>query len=67
VTASPGQTVYLPYVLTNTGNGTDIFDVSAVDGITGGDTLDAGNISVFRDTNGNGIADPGEPPLTLLV
>jgi len=66
VTASPGQTVYLPYVLTNTGNGTDIFEVSAADGITGGDTLDAGNISVFRDTNGNGIADPGEPELTTV-
>ena len=33
--AAPGETVYLPYRLTNTGNGTDLFDVAAVDGATG--------------------------------
>jgi len=66
-TAAPGQLVYLPYVLTNTGNGTDTFDLSAIDGITGGDVIDAANISVYEDTNGNGVPDAGEPAITSVT
>ncbi len=65
-TGAPGQTVYLPYVLSNTGNGTDVFDVAAASGITGGADLVPANISVFRDTNGNGQPDAGEPQLTSV-
>jgi len=67
VSAAPGQTVYLPYVLTNTGNGTDTFELTALDGITGGDNIDASNITIFEDINGNGEADAGEPAITSLT
>ena len=65
--AAPGQTVYLPYVLTNTGNGTDTFDLTAIDGITGGDAIDAANITIYEDSNGNGEADAGESVVTSLT
>jgi len=57
----------LPYVLTNTGNGTDTFEFNAIDGITGGDTIDAAAITVFHDLNGNGEPDAGEPAVTSLT
>ncbi len=66
-TAAPGQLVYLPYVLTNTGNGTDTFDLSAANGITGGDNIDSANVTVFEDTNGNGVPDAGEPAITSVT
>ncbi len=66
-TAAAGQTVYLPYVLTNTGNGTDVFDVSAVDNISIADSIDAGSIQVFQDTNGSGEPDAGEPTVSSLT
>ena len=67
VAAAPGQTVYLPYVLTNTGNGTDTFDLTALDGITGNDSIDATNITIYEDVNGNGEPDAGELPITSLT
>ncbi|ASJ76600.1 beta strand repeat-containing protein [Granulosicoccus antarcticus] len=69
-TGAPGQTVYLPYVLSNTGNGSDTFDVSAADGITtapGIDTIDADAITIYHDTNGNGQPDSGEPEVSALT
>ncbi len=66
-TASAGQTVYLPFVLTNTGNGTDTYDLSGVNGITGGDSIDSGNITVYHDVNGNGVPDAGELVVSSLV
>ncbi len=70
-TAVAGQVVYLPFTLTNTGNGPDDFAISAANGITGGDDLDAATIEVYRDTSGNGVPDGSEPavaagtPITL--
>ncbi len=68
-TAAPGQLVYLPYVLTNTGNGTDTFDLSAANGITlaGGDDIDSSNITVYNDANGNGVPDAGEPAISSVT
>lgn len=66
-TATPGQTVYLPYVLTNTGNGEDTFNLSAINGITGGDTIDAANITIYEDLNGSGEPDAGEPAITSIT
>ena len=64
VDGAPGQTVNLPYVLTNTGNGTDDFFVSAADDASiAGDSIDATDITVYRDTNGNGQPDAGEPAI----
>lgn len=64
VTASPGQPVYLSYVLENTGNGSDTFDLQASDGITGGDDIDADSITIYHDTNGDGQPSSGEPEIT---
>ncbi len=66
VTAASGQTVYLPFVLTNTGNGTDTFDLTAIDGITGGDSIDAASITIYEDSNGSGEPDAGEPEITSI-
>lgn len=66
-TAAAGQTVYLPYVLTNTGNGSDVFDLLATDDISITDSIDASNIQIFLDTNGSGIPDAGEPAITSLT
>ncbi len=51
--AIPGQTVYVPITVTNTGNSLNIFTVGL-----GGFTY-SGN--VYVDENGNGLVDPGEP------
>ncbi|MCW4149540.1 hypothetical protein OM427_08365 [Halomonas sp. 18H] len=47
---APGETVYFPHTLTNTGNTEETFTISNVDGH-----------DVYRDTNGNGLPDAGEP------
>lgn len=67
VSASPGQPVDLSYTIENTGNGTDNFVVSAIDGIVGGDSLDADSITVYEDSNNNGQADAGEPVISALA
>jgi len=63
-TAAPGQIVYLPYTLTNTGNGTDTYEITASNDISSPDTLDSSSIVVYHDVNGNGIADAGEPTVS---
>ena len=70
VNAAAGTTVYLPYILTNTGNGTDTFDLNAVNGIFNDiDNIDSTNITIFHDVNGNGEPDPGpgEPAITEIT
>lgn len=57
LSGAPGQTVYFPHKLTNTGNITDTYDLAADNGA-----------SVYIDTNGNGQPDAGEevaPNVTL--
>ncbi|NND89933.1 MAG: DUF11 domain-containing protein [Granulosicoccus sp.] len=65
-TAAAGQTVYLPYVLTNTGNGPDVFDLTATNDISIADAIDSSSIQVFHDTNGSGVPDAGEPVVSSL-
>ncbi len=67
VAAASGQTVYLPYVLTNTGNGDDTYNLTALDGITNGDDIDASDIRIFHDLNGSGEPDAGEPEISSLT
>jgi len=67
VSASPGQPVDLSYTLENTGNGTDNFAISAIDGIVGGDSLDGDSITIYEDSNNNGQADAGEPVISALA
>ena len=52
--AAPGQTVYFPHTLTNTGNGTDTFNLATVD-VAGG--FGFGAIQIFADVNGDGVPD----------
>ncbi len=67
VNSAPAQPVYLPFVLENTGNGTDTFELSAVDGVTGGDLIDADSIRIFDDTNRDGEATSGEPEISSVT
>lgn len=67
ITASVGQPVDISYTLENTGNGNDSYQISAIDGIVGGDAIDADNITIYEDTNNNGQADSGEPVISALT
>ena len=51
-TGAAGATVYAPHVLTNTGNGSDKFDIT-VDAAAGGFS----KVEVFADVNGDGVPD----------
>jgi uncharacterized repeat protein (TIGR01451 family) len=63
-TVSPGGTVYFPHTLTNTGNGTDTFNLStanlATNGVTAS-TFDFSSIQIFAD---NGSGAPTGPAIT---
>ena len=71
LSAAPGQTVYFPHILSNTGNVEDTYTLSAspviptIGGVAG--TPLVGAVTVFNDLNGNGQPDPGEPELTDLT
>ena len=67
---APGGTVYFPHTVTNTGNGTDNYALSVVDGTANGvtSTLCTGgtpaaptpaacNVFVYPDADGNGVPD----------
>ena len=58
--AAAGQMVYSQHTLTNNGNGEDTYTLNVAE--VAGDDLDAdtGNIQLFIDSNGNGLADAGE-------
>jgi uncharacterized repeat protein (TIGR01451 family) len=65
--ATAGMTVYLPYVLRNTGNRIDSYDLAAF--LHPSSTfapLTPPGLNVYLDINGNGILDPGEPAVTTL-
>ncbi len=66
-TAASGQTVYLPFVLTNTGNGEDVFDLTASNNISIADILDSPNITIYQDSNGNGEPDAGEQSVSSVT
>ncbi len=52
---APGTTIYFPHTITNTGNGTDTFNLSATD-VTSG-TFNFSAIVLYPDANGDGIPD----------
>jgi uncharacterized repeat protein (TIGR01451 family) len=60
-TASPGQTVYYPHVITNTGNGTDSYTLA---GPTTGGGFTHSPVNYFLDANGDGVPD-NFTPLTV--
>lgn len=53
LSAAPGQTVYFPHTLANTGNIADTYTINATDAGDG--------VVVYNDQNSNGQPDPGEP------
>jgi trimeric autotransporter adhesin len=55
----PGGTVYFPHTLTNTGNGTDTFDLSVANN-TGG-SYDFTGVTLYADANGDGLPDNFTP------
>lgn len=61
-TASAGQMVYVQHTLTNTGNGPDTYTLNVADdnSIETASGINASNIKIYLDSNGNGLADAGE-------
>jgi len=53
--AAVGNIVYMPHVLTNTGNATDTFTLKAADGGSNSPSMTA--ISIYPDPNGTGIGN----------
>lgn len=64
-TVAPGGKVFLPHSITNDGNGTDSFDLSATEEIGG--PFDFTNITIFPDANFDGVADSTTPITTTPV
>ncbi|MGH8472942.1 MAG: hypothetical protein ACREVJ_10910, partial [Gammaproteobacteria bacterium] len=60
-TAAPGQTVNFPHTLTNTGNGTDTFDLSATD-VGGG--FNFTSVTLYADATCDGVPDTFTPITT---
>ena len=54
-TGASGNTVYAPHTLTNTGNGTDSFNIVVANGPNGSAGVMA--TSVYADADGNGLPD----------
>jgi len=52
----------LTFTVTNTGNGSEAFNLDASN--LAGDEIDANNITLYIDTNGDGVLDAGDQLLT---
>jgi hypothetical protein len=61
VSAPGGQAVF-PHVITNNGNGTDSFTLSASN--NGGDDFDLTGLVLYADADGNGVPDNFTPVTT---
>src|SRR6201995_3690660 len=53
-TGTPGQTVYFPHTITNTGNGTDTY---ALNTLVAGGTVTQTGLTYYVDANGDGVPD----------
>ncbi|MBU0653993.1 MAG: hypothetical protein KJ914_02555 [Gammaproteobacteria bacterium] len=62
----PGGKVYSVHTLANNGNIGETYDLAAANVTGGGDTLDAADIKIYLDTDGNGVLNgtEGNTPLT---
>ncbi len=57
-TAAPGQTVYYPHTITNTGNGTDTYALNApVSSNFAAAAAPHGSLAYYIDANGDGVPD----------
>lgn len=68
-TATAGQITYIQHTLTNNGNGTDTYALTVANDttLTIPDNLDSSSVKVYRDLNGNGLVDAGEPEVTNVT
>ena len=57
--AAPGVRIIYPHTLTNTGNGTDTFDLSSVQAT--GDDFDLLDVVFYRDADQDGLPDDQNP------
>jgi trimeric autotransporter adhesin len=58
----PGGTVNFGYIISNPGNGDDTYNLNVL--LNSADTPALSNVNVYFDTNGNSVADSGEPLIT---
>jgi len=58
---SPGGTVTYPHTITNNGNGSDSFNLTAVDADNGNFDITNANIEIYPDADGNGVPDNNTP------
>ena len=65
-TAAPGQTVFYPHTITNTGNGTDSYALNAPSStnFAGPPAAPHGSLQYFIDANGDGVPDNATPITT---
>lgn len=61
-TATAGTRMYFPYVLTNTGNASDTYNVATV--VDGSATFTPGNLKIYLDANGDGVVGAGDNEIT---
>jgi uncharacterized repeat protein (TIGR01451 family) len=61
-TSAPGGQAVYPHDLTNTGNGTDAFALSAAN--LGGDNFDLTGLAIYADADANGVPDNFTPIAT---
>lgn len=59
-----GSTVYFNYILTNTGNEDDSYNMATVNAAGANDDFDPSTIIIYRDDNCNGRVDAGDIALT---
>jgi uncharacterized repeat protein (TIGR01451 family) len=57
LTATPGDTIYIPFVVRNPGNYPESFEIRVT-------APGAPNATVYADTNGDGLHQDGEPTVT---
>jgi len=63
--ALPGLTVYYRYDLTNTGNDNDSYSLTPlVDAVNTTMAIAPSDVTIYRDLNGNGVVDAGEPTVS---
>lgn len=64
-TAAPGQTVYYPHTITNTGNGTDTYALNApASGNFAATGTGHSSMAYYIDANGDGVPDNATPITT---
>jgi len=63
-TAAPGQTIYYPHTITNTGNGADTYALNAPASTSFGAAGPHQSMAYFVDANGDGVPDNATPIAT---